>query len=91
MKIKEFRKKYQEKDWRETTPQEQMMNEFYLSMKDMKKSLEIAITKYEQGEVTVEDAYELVDDSICALIDASQLLGYIIGKQEKQHGTGNSN
>lgn len=83
MKIKEFRKKYQEKDWRETTPQEDIMNEFYLSMKDMKKSLEIAITKYEQGEMTVEDAYELVDDSICTLINANQLLGYMITKQEK--------
>ncbi len=83
MKIKEFRKKYQEKNWRETTPQEDIMNEFYLSMKDMKKSLEIAITKYEQGEMTVEDAYELVDDSICTLINANQLLGYMITKQEK--------
>lgn len=83
MKIKEFRKKYQEKNWRETTPQEDIMNEFYLSMKDMKESLEIAITKYEQGEMTVEDAYNLVDDSICALIDANQLLGYMIKKQEK--------
>ena len=83
MKIKEFRKKYQEKDCRETTPQEDIMNEFYLSMKDMKKSLEIAITKYEQGEMTVEDAYELVDDSICTLINANQLLGYMITKQEK--------
>lgn len=84
MKIKEFRKKYQEKDWCETTPQEDIMNEFYLSMKDMKKSLEIAITKYEQGEMTAEDAYNLVDDSICTLIDANQLLGYMIKKQEKQ-------
>lgn len=83
MKIKEFRKKYQEKNWCETTPQENIMNEFYLSMKDMKKSLEIVITKYEQGEMTVEDAYELVDDSICALLDANQLLGYMIKKQEK--------
>lgn len=84
MKIKEFRKKYQEKNWCATTPQENIMNEFYLSMKDMKKSLEIAITKYEQGEMTVEDAYELVDASMCALIDANQLLGYMIKKQEKQ-------
>lgn len=60
------------------------MNEFYLSMKSMKKDLEFAITKYEQGEVTVEDAYKLVDGSICALIDASQLLGFLIKKQEKQ-------
>lgn len=83
MKIKEFRKKYQEKNWR-ATPQEGAMNEFYLSMKRMKKDLERAITKYEQGEVTVEDAYKLVDHSIYALIDASQLLGYIIRKQKKQ-------
>lgn len=83
MKIKEFRKKYQEKSWRETTIQEEMMDEFYLSMKDMKKDLELVITKYEQGKVTVEDAYKLVDHSICALIDAHQLLGYIIKKQEK--------
>ena len=85
MKIKDFRKKYQEKDWRETTPQEDIMNEFYLSMKDMKKYLEIAITKYEQGEVTVEDAYELVDHSVCALIDANQLLGCTIKKQEQDN------
>lgn len=83
MKIKEFRKKYQEKNWRETTPQEDIMNEFYLSMEDMKKSLEITITKYEQGEATVEDAYELVDASMCALIDANQLLDCMIKKQEK--------
>lgn len=49
----------------------------------MKKSLELIITKYEQGEMTVEDAYELVDDSICTLINANQLLGYMITKQEK--------
>lgn len=84
MKIKEFRKKYQEKDWRETTLEEDIMNEFYLSMKDMKKDLELAITKYEQGEVTVEDVYELVDHSICALIDANQLLGCMIKKQERK-------
>ena len=83
MKIKEFRKKYREKNWRETTPQEDIMNEFYLSTKDMKKSLELIITKYEQGKVTVEDAYELVSDSICTLINANQLLGYMITKQEK--------
>lgn len=84
MKIKEFRKKYREKSWRETTIQEEMMDEFYLSMKDMKKDLELVITKYEQGKMTVEDAYELVDHSICALIDANQLLGCMIKKQEKQ-------
>lgn len=84
MKIKEFRKKYQEKSWRETTPQEDIMNEFYLSMKDMKKDFELIITKYEQGEMTVEDVYELVSDSFCALISAKQLLGCMIKKQEKQ-------
>lgn len=84
MKIKEFRKKYQEKNWCETTPQEDIMNEFYLSMKDMKKAFELIITMNEQGEVTVEDAYELVDASMCALIDANQLLDCMIKKQEKQ-------
>lgn len=84
MKIKEFRKKYREKNWRETTPQEDIMNEFYLSTKDMKKDFELIITKYEQGEMTFEDAYELVDASICALINANQLLGLVIEKQEKQ-------
>ena len=83
MKIKEFRKKYREKSWRETTIQEEMMDEFYLSMKDMKKDLELVITKYEQRKMTVEDAYKLVDHSICALIDAHQLLGRTIKKQEK--------
>lgn len=48
MKIKEFRKKYREETWRETTPQEDIMNEFYLSTKDMKKDFELIITKYEQ-------------------------------------------
>ena len=80
MKIKEFRKKYREKSWRETTIQEEMMDEFYLSMKDMKKDLELVITKYEQGKMTVEDAYKLVDHSICALIDPNQLLGSMIKK-----------
>lgn len=60
------------------------MNEFYLSMKDMKNDFELIITKYEQGEMTVEDAYELVDASMCALIDANQLLNCMIKKQEKQ-------
>lgn len=78
MKIKEFRKKYLEKSWRETTIQEEMMDEFYLSMKDMKKDLELVITKYEQGKMTVEDAYKLVDHSTCALIDAHELLGCMI-------------
>ena len=49
MKIKEFTKKYQEKNWCETTPQEDVMNEFYLSMKDMKKSLRKGI-RYGQSE-----------------------------------------
>lgn len=84
MKIKEFRKKYQEKNWRETTQQEDIMNEFYFSMEDMKQALELIITKYEQGKVTVEDAYELVSASTCALISAKQLLGCTIKKQEKQ-------
>lgn len=84
MKIKEFRKKYQEKNWCETTPQEDIMNEFYLSMEDMKQAFEFIITMNEQGEVTVEDAYELVDASMCALIDANQLLDCMIKKQEKQ-------
>lgn len=79
-------KKYQEKNWRETTPQEEAMDEFYLSMKNMKRDLERAITKYEQGEMTVEDAYELVDDSICALIDANQLLGYTIKDAREKNG-----
>lgn len=83
MKIKEFRKKYQENNWRETTLQEDAMYEFCLSMKDMKKTLELIITKHEQGEATAEDAYELVETSICALIDAKQLLGCMIKKQEK--------
>lgn len=84
MKIKEFRKKYREKNWRETTPQEEAMYEFCMSMKDMKKDLEFAITRYEQGEVTVEDAHKLVGDTICALIDANELLDCMIKKQEKQ-------
>ena len=84
MKIKEFRKKYQEKNWCETTPQEDIMNEFYFSMEDMKQALELIITKYEQGKVTVEDAHKLVGDTICALIDANELLDCMIKKQEKQ-------
>lgn len=59
------------------------MNEFYFSMEDMKQALEIIITKYEQGEATVEDAYELVSASTCALISANQLLDCTIKKQEK--------
>lgn len=84
MKIKEFRKKYQEEAWRKATPQEKAMYEFGLSMKIMKKTLELIITKHEQGEVTVEDAHKLVGDTICALIDADELLGCMIKKQEKQ-------
>ena len=82
MKIKEFRKKYQENN-RCATLQEDAMYEFCLSMKDMKKTLELIITKHEQGEATAEDAYKLVETSICALIDAKQLLGCMIKKQEK--------
>lgn len=93
MKIKEFRKKHREETCRKATPQENAMYEFCLSMKIMKKTLELIITKHEQGEVTVEDAHKLVDDSICALLDANELLGCMIKKQEKQglYGTGNSN
>lgn len=84
MKIKEFRKKYQEEKRLKATPREEAMYEFCMSMKDMKKDLEFAITRYEQGKVTVEDAHKLVDDSICALLDANELLGCMIKKQEKQ-------
>lgn len=84
MKIEEFRKKYREETWRKATPQERAMYEFCLSVKIMKKTLELIITKREQGEVTVEDAHKLVDDSICALLDANELLGCMIKKQEKQ-------
>lgn len=84
MKIKEFRKKYREETWRKATPQENAMYEFGLSMKIMKKTLELIITKHEQGEVTVEDAHKLVDDSICALLDANELLGCMIKKQERK-------
>ena len=81
MKIKEFSKKYQEEKWRKATPQEKEMYECCVSMKIMKKTLELIITKHEQGEVTIEDAYKLVDDTICTLIDASQLLECMIKKQ----------
>ena len=81
MEINEFREKYKEKGWSETTTQEDRINEFYLSMKDMKKDLEHAITKYERGKMTVEDAYKLVDDTIYALLDANQLLRCMIEKQ----------
>lgn len=78
MKIKEFRKKYQEETWRKATPQEKAMYEFGMSMKIMKKTLELIIAKHEQGEVTVENAHKLVDDSICVLLDANELLGCMI-------------
>lgn len=78
MKIKEFRKKYQEETWCKATPQEKAMYEFCMSMKIMKKTLELIIAKREQGEVTVEDAHKLVDDSVCALLDANQLLDLMI-------------
>lgn len=78
MKIKEFRKKYREETWRKATPQEKAMYEFCMSMKIMKKTLELIIAKREQGEVTVENAHKLVDDSICALLDANELLGCMI-------------
>lgn len=84
MKIKEFRKKDQEETWCKATPQEKAMYEFCMSMKIMKKTLKLIIAKHEQGGVTVEDAHKLVSDSICALIDASQLLDCTIKKQEKQ-------
>lgn len=78
MKIKEFRKKYQEETWRKATPQEKAMYEFCMSMKIMKKTLELIFAKHEQGEVTVENAHKLVDDSICALLDANEFLGCMI-------------
>lgn len=84
MKIKKFRKKYQEETWCKATPQEKAMYEFCMSMKIMKKTLELIITKHEQGEVTVESTHKLVDDSICALLDANELLDCMIKKQEKQ-------
>lgn len=86
MKIKKFRKKYQEETWRKATPQEKAIYEFCMSVKIMKKTLELIIAKREQGEVTVENAHKLVDDSICALLDANELLGCMIKKQEKQSG-----
>lgn len=66
------------------TLQEETMYEFCLSMKDMEKAFELIITMNEQGDVTVEDAYELVSASTCALISAKQLLDCMIEKQEKQ-------
>ena len=81
MKIKEFREKYKEKGWSKTVTQEDRINEFYLSMKDMKKDLEHAVTKYERGKMTVEDAYKLVDDTIYTLLYANQLLRRMIKKQ----------
>lgn len=84
MKIKEFRKKYQEETWRKATPQEKAIYEFCMSMKIMKKTLELIIAKREQGKMTVESAHKLVDDSICALLDANELLDCMIKEQEKQ-------
>ena len=81
MKIKEFSKKYQEEKRLAATPQEYAIYEFCLSMKDMKKTLELIITKHEQGKMTVEDAYKLVDDTIYALLYANQLLRCMIEKQ----------
>lgn len=86
MKIKEFRKKYQEETWCKATPQEKAMYEFCISMKIMKKTLELIIAKREQGEVTVEDAHKLVDDSVCALLDANQLLGLMIKDSREKNG-----
>ena len=81
MKIKEFSKKYQEEKRLAATPQEEAMYEFCMSIKEMKKDLERAITKHEQGKMTVEDAYKLVDDTIYALLYANQLLRCMIEKQ----------
>ena len=86
MKIKEFRKKYQEETWCKATPQEKAMYEFCISMKIMKKTLELIIAKREQGEVTVEDAHKLVDDSVCALLDANQLLDLMIKDSREKNG-----
>lgn len=86
MKIKKFRKKYPEETWRKATPQEKAMYEFCISMKIMKKTLELIITKHEQGEVTVEDAHKLVDDSVCALFDANQLLDCTIKDAREKYG-----
>lgn len=86
MKIKEFRKKYQEETWRKATPQEKAMYEFCMSMKIMKKTLELIIAKREQGEATVENAHKLVDDSICALLDANELLGCMIKDSREKDG-----
>ena len=37
MKIKEFRKKYQEETWCKATPQEKAMYEFCMSVKSMNR------------------------------------------------------
>lgn len=86
MKIKEFRKKYQEETCCKATPQEKAMYEFCMSMKIMKKTLELIIAKREQGEVTVKNAHKLVDDSICALLDANQLLDCMIKDAREKDG-----
>lgn len=64
MKIKEFRKKYQEEKRLKATPQEEAMYEFCMSMKDMKKDLEFAITRYEQGKVTGEEWIQFIVISV---------------------------
>jgi hypothetical protein len=64
MKIKEFRKKYEEEKRLKATPQEEAMYEFCMSMKDMKKDLEFAITRYEQGKVTGEEWIQFIVISV---------------------------
>lgn len=78
MKIKKFIRKYCEKDWREMTEEKEALYDFCLSMKEIEKKLEIAITKCEHGEATVEDAYTLIDYSTSALIDANQFLSCMV-------------
>ena len=46
------------------------------------------LAKREQGEVTVENAHKLVDDSICALLDANELLGCMIKDAREKDGRG---
>ena len=57
------------------------MNELCLSLKAMKKGLETVITNYEQGSVTVEDAYNLVDVNLGAQIDANKFLGCVLSEK----------
>jgi hypothetical protein len=47
----------------------------------MKKGLETVITNYEQGSVTVEDAYNLVDVNLGAQIDANEFLGCVVSEK----------